>query len=58
MLFMKRERERERERAHQEAFSLVRGKNGDLGFLPFNWFFCLFFFSPKGRLRNLFNQLI
>jgi hypothetical protein len=31
---MKREREREQE--HLEAFAPVRGKNGDLQFLPFN----------------------
>jgi hypothetical protein len=46
--------EREREREHLEAFALVRGKNGDLRFLPFN---CFFFSFPEGRLWNLFNQL-
>jgi hypothetical protein len=45
MLFMKRDRERE----HLEAFALVRGKNlrgknGDLRFLPFTCFIFFFFF--------------
>jgi hypothetical protein len=36
MLFMKRE--------SLKAFALVRGKNGDLRFLPFN---CFFFISLR-----------
>jgi hypothetical protein len=48
MLFMKRERD------HLKAFTLVRGKNGEvLRSLPFT---CCFSF-PEGKLQKLFNQI-
>jgi hypothetical protein len=51
MISMKqdRERERERERDNLEAFALIRGKNGDLEYLPFN---CFSFLSLRASCRT------